>query len=65
MATASWRFAQLHRIDLTNTPAAFLDSRLAVVALVDLAMQPQLEGPPLQDNAALHGVPLPPEHARP
>ena len=38
---------------------------LAVVALVDLAMQPQLEGPPLQDNAALHGVPLPPEHARP
>jgi hypothetical protein len=38
---------------------------LAVVALVDLAMQPQLEGPPLQDHATLHGVPVPPEHARP
>jgi hypothetical protein len=29
MATASCRFAQLHRIDLTHTLAAFLDSRTA------------------------------------
>ena len=38
---------------------------LAVLALVDLAMQRQLDGPPLQDHAALHGVPQPPEHAQP
>jgi hypothetical protein len=38
---------------------------LAVVALVDLAMQRQLDGLPLQDDAALRGVPQPPERARP
>ena len=45
--------------------AATLMLVLAVAALVDLAMQRQLDGPPLQDHAALHGVPQPPEHAQP
>ena len=38
---------------------------LAMVALVDLAMQRQLEGPQMQDHAALHTAPHPPERAQP
>ena len=38
---------------------------LALVAVVSLVVQRQLEGPPLQDHAALHTAPHPPERARP
>jgi hypothetical protein len=38
---------------------------LALVALVGLVVQRQLDGPPLQDHAALHTAPTLPERARP
>jgi hypothetical protein len=38
---------------------------LALVAVVSLVVQRQLDGPPLQDHAALHTDPQLPEHARP
>ena len=38
---------------------------LALVAVVGLIVQRQLDGPPLQDHAALHTAPQLPERARP
>jgi hypothetical protein len=38
---------------------------LALVAVVGLVVQRQLDGPPLQDHAALHTAPQLPERARP
>jgi hypothetical protein len=38
---------------------------LAVAALVRLAVQQQIQGPPIQDREAFHTAPQPPEHAQP
>jgi len=38
---------------------------LTVVAVVSLVAYRQLDGPPLQDHAALHTAPHPPERAQP
>ena len=38
---------------------------LAVAAFVGLVVQRQLDGPPMQDHAALHIAPQLPERARP
>jgi hypothetical protein len=38
---------------------------LAVAALVGLAVQQQIQGPPIQDREAFHTAPQPPEHLHP